>query len=196
MAKKEFSPVFIKDVDGVRIKTPVGILCFPALVKPDTEGKFATGKFKATLVWPKSADRSLLVAACKAAAAESFPGVEYKELLRPFRDGNEKYEEDPVKNKHFKDCWYITPKSKQRPTLLDSSGQPIELENLPEILYGGCKAQFILTACTYEQKKEKGVTFLLDGIKQMGNGKRLGGGGANADDFDDAGGDDEGEDDE
>lgn len=190
MSKTDFKPVFVKDVDGVRIKTPVGILCYPSLIKADSGGKYATNKFKATLIFPKASDRKLLVAACKAAAAESFPGVEYKELLRPFRDGDEKYQEDPEKNKHYKGCWYITPKSKNRPTCLDKQGEPLEPDQIPETLYGGCKAQFILTACTYVQKKDKGVTFLLDGIKQMGDGKRLGGSGANAGDFDDAAGDD------
>lgn len=187
---KEFKPVFVKDVDGKRIKTPIGTLCYPSLAKADTEGKYAGNKFKATLIFPKDADRKLLVAACKAAAGESFPGVEYRDLLRPFRDGDEKFQEDPEKFKHYKGCWYITPKSKNRPTCLDKEGNALDPEQIPETLYGGCKAQFILTACTYEQKKDKGVTFLLDGVKQMGDGKRLGGGGANAGDFDDAESDD------
>lgn len=184
----EFKNAFIKDIEGKRLKTPIGVLSWPKLVKADTEGKYADGKFKVTFIFPKTEDRSLLVAGIRAVALQSWPTIDTKTgLIKPWRDGDEKYAEDKEGNAHFKGCWYIVAKSSKRPTCLDRNGQAMEVDQITEVLYGGCKAQLVLTAMTYEQKKDKGVTFLLDGIKCMGTGTRFGGGGADKKDFDEAG---------
>jgi hypothetical protein len=181
-------PIFIND-----IATPVGRISFPHLAEPDTKGKYADDKFKATLLFPKQGvDLSILRNAALSCAQQAFgAGIKtLNDFQHPFRDGDAKTDLAGYAGNIF-----ITAKSKKRPLCIDRTKQNIN----PDEIYGGCYARMIVTACSYQSTENvkdpktgqvvkqviNGVTFLLDGVQKTKDGEAFGGGGATAESFPD-----------
>lgn len=160
----DHKPVFVND-----IVTPKGRLSFPHLEKPDSTGRYADGKYKVTLLIPKTANLSGLKEAVAKCAAEGWPRqkLKLKDIMHPFRAGDEKAESNPA----YKDTIFITCKTKNRPTIVDSQRRGIEAAEA----YAGCDARLVVTAMSYEQKGKPGVTFLLDIVQKLGDNTRFGG---------------------
>lgn len=150
------------------IVTPKGRLSFPHLVKPDTEGQYADDKFKVTLLIPQETSLANLKNAVLACAKEAWPGKNYKlaDLIHPFHNGDKKAEANPAYAKTI----YITCKTKNRPAIVDTDRKEID----PAEAYAGCDARLVVTAMSYEQKGEPGVTFLLETVQKLGDNTRFG----------------------
>lgn len=163
--------VFINNV-----VSPVGRLAYPHLGQPDNEGTYADGKYKCTLLIPKSAGIDSMKKAVQECAQQAFPGVPLKALALPFRDGDKKGKED------FTDCVYVTVKTKRPPMLVDRAKQRIDANEL----YAGCKVRLVLTAMSYvgsekvrnadgeiETVESKGITFLLEVVQKVDDGEPI-----------------------
>ena len=162
--------------------TPTGRVVYPNLAAPDTQGKFAKGKYKLTLILDKSAIGPL-VKACNECAAEAFPGVDQKLVMMPFRDGSQK-----SGSKHperFAGKVYITPTTRKQPITIDLAKQALP----PLEVYGGCHARCIVSAASYESTEKirdsatgqlkmetsYGVTFYLEKVQKVKDDERWGG---------------------
>ena len=165
-----FKPQFVNN-----LVTPKGRISFPHLSKPDENGRYSDGKYKATLIIPKDANLSALKAGVLKVAQETWgPNIKLKELAHPFRDGDEKAD----KMDAYAGSLFITCKTKSRPTVVGPDRKGID----PDEVYGGCDARFVVTAMSYEtydkrtKKTVKGVTFLLDIVQKIADNDRFGGG--------------------
>jgi hypothetical protein len=187
MAKAKFEPVFINN-----ILTPTGRVSFPHLVEPDSKGQYADNKYKLSLLILKKPDNAAdiaALAACKKAvidcAVQTWPGRKWKggvdkpsfaELMHPFKNGDDK----PDLAGHA-GCFVFTCKTKNPPTIVGrkvTQGGKATFPNIPPAeVYGGCYARLIVTAMSYEQKGNPGVTFLLETVQKRDEGERFGGGG-------------------
>jgi hypothetical protein len=169
-----------------RIVTPIGRLAFGHISAPDTIGQYATGKYGATILIPKSADISalrdaVLELAKVAHGIAGSPEDALRRVTHPFRDGDLKVGQDG-----FAGCLYLRAKSKSPPVCKG----PDRLDCSPERFYNGCRIRLSLDAMSYvstervrntrgevETVKMPGVTFLLGAAQFVGDGERLRGGG-------------------
>ena len=164
--KQAFEPAYIND-----IVTPVGRVSFPHLVKPDSKGRYADDKYKVTLLIDKGTSLKRLKAAVQECidATEAWDGLGLTigDVAGPFRDGDEKGIEE------YEDTVYITCKSNRRPLILDEDRGNMDAEEI----YAGCRGRLVVTAMSYENKGDPGVTFLLDTVQFKGDDEAFGGGG-------------------
>lgn len=107
----------------------------------------------------------------KDTAVEAFGGKIPKNFRNPIRDGDvDKSDRDEYKN-----TWFITARSKQRPGLVDDKLQPIIEQDQ---FYPGCYARATVTCYAYGQDPRKtagnaGVSFGLQNIQKLDDGDPL-----------------------
>jgi hypothetical protein len=92
---------------------------FPKISTPDTEGKFADGKFKTDALFLADADHQKARAAAEAAAAKLFPGVSLDEINMPLKEFFDKPREGEGEDK-VSAGWGLVLKSKYRPAVFDA----------------------------------------------------------------------------
>lgn len=101
--------------------SPIGIASWPHLVKPDTEGKFAKGKYATKLVLgPKEAEPFVALIDKVAKELGASPKVPYKPETIKQQDGTKK----PSGNMEFSFS------SKFAPVIMDAKNHPINIKNL------------------------------------------------------------------
>jgi len=191
MAKSKFEP---KYANG--LKTPKGRFIYPHLDKVDSSGQYADGKYKTTLLIPKDADLRALKGACVKLAKEAWgDDVEIKKVKFPFRDGDQKTNEEGEIYDGYEDHWFITCKTKKKMVIVDRARDPMDAD----LIKGGDYGRLGVSAMCYESSKDvedaegnistrkvRGVTLLLDSVQFLEEGPSLGGGGgASAAVFDD-----------
>lgn len=96
-------------------------------------------------------------------------------MWNPLRDGDEERADE---HPEYKDCFFITAKSKYQPGVIDK--QKNEIFDLDEI-YSGCYIRADITFFAFSNKM-KGVGVSLNNIQKLADGQRLGGGRRNAED--------------
>lgn len=175
-----FKPNYIN-----KIKTPVGVVAFPHLEKPDSTGQYADDKYKVRLLFDKDTDLTPFKKAVLKCARENdaWPDdIKLSQIDTPFRDGDDKPELDGHAGTVF-----INSKTKKRPLILDVRRDDLD----PAEIYPGCKARLVVSLMSYEatevvkdpetgkKKREitRGVTTLLEIVQKVGDGPRLSGGG-------------------
>jgi hypothetical protein len=165
-------PIFIND-----IVTPEGRVSFPHLANPDAKGPgkpYADDKYKASLLMPKKdTDFAVLRAKALECAQQAFGKDSIKSLndfVHPFRDGNQRLNKEGEVMDGYKDCLYITCKSKDRPLTIDRAKKNID----PKDVYGGCRGRFIVTAMSYQSTENVRQP---DGTTKRGESFGSGGGG-------------------
>ena len=145
------------------LATPEGVLNFPHIYAPETEGQYASGKYVTTLLIPKTADLTKLKAACLEAAQGQWPELKITTLGQvklPFRDGDEKAEQ-----RGFAGCVYIKCKSGYQPSVLGvGKGDKGEFLPYPNAK-GGDTARLSVTAGAWKQNLEKET---YDALKTAG----------------------------
>lgn len=159
----------------LRVTTPRAILSYPHLYEPQAGPDGGKAKYSACLVFEKGADLAPLKLAAAAAALEKF-GANWQEEVRagkiqwPFRnDSNKGYPEGAV---------FINCRSEEKPGLVSrvadpTTGKPIPITNNTEI-YPGAIVRASVTAFAYNWKNmKKGVSFGLNNIQKLEDGKRL-----------------------
>lgn len=163
--------------------TPRAVVAFGYLHKPDTEGKFADGKYKCTLVIDADDPglKALKEEAVKAAKAE-WPKRALSQIKFPFNKGEE-HKLDPETGEpreEFRGKILINVSSKHKPGFVDAKRQP--LPESVEVRSGDVvKASVAFNTGLVSGKPTVGVW--LNNIQLLE--KRSGGGGSAADDFED-----------
>lgn len=106
----------------VQIVVPVGTAAFTYLHEPDTQGQYATGKFKTNSLVDDSFDISEIEGKCKAFAQSVFPELtdeDLEDLKLPFKlDPDHKREE-------WRDKFIFFASTKRQPKLVDSKKKPL-----------------------------------------------------------------------
>lgn len=168
--------------DARKAITPVARLCFPSLFEPRSfEG--SEPKYSCVLVFPPASAMSPqdqaamqgLKSAAKAAVAEKWGDKPPKGVKSPFRACSEKEDVDGFNDGEV----FITISSKDRPNVVDSNVQPILSA---EDIYAGAKVRASVRAYAFDRNGNKGVSFGLDNIQKVGEGRRVGGGRRKAED--------------
>lgn len=173
------------------LKTPLARLAFTqSLFKPQ-ERDNSKKQFGCTLLFPKSEDLSALQNAALKAATEEWgnKAVQWIKdgiIHSPFLDGdgpqgsNKKTGE---RHAGFAGHRFIRVISGEAypPKLFNKAVRPISSQ---EELYSGCYGFAVVNAFTWENKeKGKGISFGVSMIQVAKDGEKLGGGGANPDQF-------------
>lgn len=159
------------------ILTPVGRVSWPALAKPDDNGKYGL-----TMIFDSEADLKKL----KALVVECIKGEwgdKYKpaQLSLPFKNGNDKTDDDGNVRPEYADCTLATMGTKYAVTVLNPAKKPIPTAQLEAEVYGGCYciAQVNAYAWEYTEKgkvMKRGVSLGLMNLMKVRDGERLGGG--------------------
>lgn len=152
-----------------RITTPAAILSYPALFEPKVGMDGGSAKYGCALVFEAGTDLSgLEVAAMEAARAKWGDKAASMKLRMPFRPDDEgKY---GAPRQHI----YINVRSDYQPGIVDGQLNTIGPARSNEI-YAGCKVRASLNAYAYDTKGNRGVTFGLNNVQKLGDGKRLDG---------------------
>lgn len=161
------------------VMTPEAILSFPALfVAREYEGQ---EKFQATFVFPPGSDIKELRSAATAVAKEKF-GDKLGEMIQqgkfrnPFLNGKDHgYEDGSIVVR-------TSSKKDSKPGVVDRDGKTVITD--PSVMYSGCKVRATIRPFAYDTKGNKGVSFGLQNVQRLGEGKRLDGRKAVTDEFD------------
>lgn len=163
-----------KDAPKVRkateVLTPEFRAAFANVFTPKAAAEGQEAKYSMTMLFPKTADISVLKAAVKAAITEKWgPEKEKwpKGLRLPFRDGDEKKEYDGYEGMTF-----CPTSSKTRPGLVDQNRVAIIT---PDEFYSGCYARATLQAFAYDKAGNKGVSWGLRNIQKIRDGEAFSG---------------------
>ena len=154
------------------IKTPKGMLSYPHLFEPQTPPNGTEPVYSCSLVFDADTDITALKKAADDAAAEKFgPKWRDKNLRMPFRDDGEEKGYSPG-------SVFINIKSRQAPGIVDrypgTDGLPRVIDN-PEDLYPGCYVMASLRPFAYDTAGNRGVSFALQNVQKLDEGKRIDG---------------------
>ena len=180
-----------KTVVGEKHITGKVRLSFPNLFKPEMGGQFPSKQYKASFLWDKNdkaciEDLKALKIKVLATAKAAFGFAKLSEFAHPFREGNDKPELDG-----YKDCIFITAKSKYRPGVVN--GQMNEITEESDI-YGGCYVRASVYPYAYTASEtlvdekgnrktviKKGISLRLGNVQKIAEGEAFGGKGTPAD---------------
>lgn len=156
--------------------TPEGRLSFPHLFQPQPARKPGDKLYyNCVLLFPKTADLSVLKEAAKKAAEERWPDPAKRPKLRsPFRDGDEKQLDG------YAGHIYVSFKSERAPRVVDEN--VVEVID-PKKIYPGCYARVSFTCYAYDQDGNRGVGFGLGNVQFLRDGKPFGNASNPEDDF-------------
>ena len=159
------------------ILTPVGRVSWPALAKPDDNGKYGL-----TMIFDSEADLKKLKAMVDECIKGEW-GSKYKSAQRslPFKNGNDKTDDEGNVSPEYADCTLATMGTKYAVTVLNPAKKPIPTAQLEAEVYGGCYciAQVNAYAWEYTEKgkvMKRGVSLGLMNLMKVRDGERLGGG--------------------
>ena len=179
------------DIKLKKVITPMFRASFPSIDEPQSY-KGQPPKYKITMLFDKkTTDMKDINRAIKNAKIEKFgadPARWPKSLKSPIRDGDLK---DDVAG--YAGCWFITATSKSKPGLVDYPDRNPILE--PGALYAGAYGRATLIAFYYDAEGNKGISFSLQNLQKIKDGKPFSGKKSATDDFNDDAKIDTGEDD-
>ncbi len=142
-------------------------------------------KFSITMLFDKKTDITALKRACHNAAVEKWgsdktkwpKSAEGRPLRMPFTDGDLKTDVEG-----YAGTTVVKATSKQRPGVVDQQRHPITADD--RTFYGGCYARAELLAFAYDHKGNRGVSFGLQNVQKLRDGKSFSGRKAAEDVFD------------
>ena len=150
--------------------TPVGLLCFPRLLKAHSfEG--SEPRYSCTILFDDAVlekDGDPLRKAIDAALVYKFgASIKKSSLALPLKDAVEKAElgDSFCEGRHF-----ISIKAKEAPGLVDRFGAPITDE---KDLYPGAIVRASISAFAYSHSGNKGVSLWLNHVQKCAEGERL-----------------------
>lgn len=153
-----------------QVLTPEFRVSFPAVFQARSAAEGQEPKYSITMLFPKTADISVLKTAVLDAIIGKWgkkeDGKWPKGLRLPFRDGSEKDYDG------YEGVTFCTASSKMRPGLVDQSRQAIIS---PEEFYGGCYARATIAAFAYDKAGNKGVSWGLRNIQKIRDGEPFSG---------------------
>lgn len=138
-------------------------------------------QFNVRMLFPKNSPAlprlKALAQQAKVAAYGENPSFK---IESPFKDGNEKYNEDPEKFAAYKDMVVVSFNSKYQPTVFGADAKQINALNQKDF-YSGCWAVMHCNAYdwTYKNKQgqimKRGISFGFDAVQKIRDDERLGG---------------------
>jgi hypothetical protein len=156
----------LKELQKVKINTPVGMTSFPSLFKAkEFNGK---SKFECTILVDKDADLTKLKQLVKDMMIAKW-GKKPAKFTSPFKDGNDK---DLDKYPTYEDKIVLTGASQYMPQSIDENMEEILDEN---DVYAGCEGRMALSAYPWEYMGKHGVSFNIVAYQKKGDGERIGG---------------------
>ena len=159
--------------DLCRTLTPEFRASYVHVFKPQAPKKGDKLKYSITMLFPKNSDLGVLKEVIKQAKIASFGDKKNwpENLQSPVNDGDDPKYKD---NEGYKGHWVIKASSgeDQKPGVVD--------ENVQEIIdqskfYSGCYARAYVLAYCWEFMGKEGVSFILDHVQKMRDGKPFGG---------------------
>jgi len=153
-----------------RIVTPEAVLSFPALFKRSKPMQDQDeGKFQCELIFAAGADLSKLESAIKQAKEDKWGSKPPNNLRMPIRNGSDRdkegYEGEGVK--------FISPRTNDKPGVVIGPNRDPCLE--PSEVYGGCVVRASVTAFAYDLPTSKGISFALNNVWKLRDGKPFSG---------------------
>lgn len=138
-------------------------------------------KFSATfLIPPDHPDFTVLVEKAKAVAAAKWPGRSYKELKRPFTDGDQMAAKATAKKKDgsfYTGQVVLKASSQFPPTLVDASRNPVAETVNRKLFYSGAFVQAEVNFVAYDGvgNNPDGITAYLNAVAFVRDGERIAG---------------------
>jgi hypothetical protein len=154
--------------------TPIARASYVSVFRPakfDGQNSDQESKYSITLIFEKTDDLSELKRAVFNALVEKHGSDKTKwpkDLKLPFRDGSKRAD----KEGYGPDKVFITATSKSQPGIVDARVQKIIDEQL---FYSGCYCRAELIAFYYDAKGNKGVSFSLQNVQKVRDGKPFSG---------------------
>lgn len=167
----------------VKVVTGKAIIAHPALFSPRPESsEIDPGKFTVMVIVKKSDTETTakLKAAVEAAVKAQWPDKVPGGLMKPVKDGDQKFDEDQKKYPYLKGCWFLNAKTTTKPKVFDAQVQEI-ID--PTEVASGDYAKVSLNFKAYDKAGNKGVGVYLNAVQHLGRGPVVIGGGNAADDF-------------
>ncbi len=174
-----------KNDNPTRVVTGLVRFSYPHVYEPQAAKGSTEKKYSVSLVIPKSdkAQYDRLLAAQNAAIEQGktdtklgWGGKKPAKLLLAIQDGDVEKSEDEV----YADSWYISAKSKTKPTIVDKDLNPIMEQ---DEFYAGCYGRASINFYPYDVNGSKGIAVGLNNIQKLKDGEALGGGSRAEDDF-------------
>jgi len=167
------------DIKLKKCTTPKARISFPHVFRAHAIEEGAEAKYSVTLLFSKQTDLKDVKRAAINAVKEKY-GDDYQKKLPknfkwPWRDGDEKEDLEG-----YAEHIFVYASSKKRPGLVDNQLQPILDE---EQFYAGCYGRATLISFTYDKAGNKGVSFSLQNLQKLGDGKAFSGRRKAEDDF-------------
>ncbi len=175
----------MSETDEKYVITPEAMLSYPHLFEPEAMNEGEEPAYSACLVFEKDADLKALRKAIAAAATEKW-GNKAESMFRsgalrsPLRkDGEAKgYPEGSI---------FLNARTKRKPGIVGpykgADGKPMPITD-PDEVYAGCYVRASLRAFAYDNKGNKGVSFALNNLQKLRDGKRIDGRRRAEDEFD------------
>jgi hypothetical protein len=156
-------------IEAKKCVTPEFRVSFPAIFEPKSFNN-QDAKYSTVMLFDKKTDLSGLKKAAANAAGDKWGPDRTKwpkNLKMPFRDGDTKSDKEG-----YESCIFVTATSKTQPGLVDQSLKPILN---PKDFYAGCYARAELIAFAYDMAGNMGVSFSLQNIQKLRDGKSFSG---------------------
>lgn len=158
----------MKISEECRVTTPKCVLSYPHLFVPHSFQKGAQEKFSAELILPEGSDLSELKAAMKQAANDKWGAAMPKGLQSAIKSGDEHREGKPG----YEGKKFISPWSMSKPGIVKGR-KADEVVTNPTELYAGCIVIASVTAFGWESGRDCGVSFFLNNIWKIRDGKEM-----------------------
>lgn len=156
-----------------KIITPKFRVAFPHVFKPSAMPGADKEKYSVVMLYKKSQDLTPIKRALRAAKIAKFGADkdEWPDLESPVVDGDDSQFED---YEGYKGHWAIKASTNpdQKPSVVDENVDPIVDQG---DFYPGCYAIASVFAFVWKFGKKEGVSFILDHIQKVGDGKPFGG---------------------
>lgn len=161
------------DKEKARLLTPEFRVSYPHVFKANSI-KGSKPKFSVTMLFPKDSDLSPIKEAIKQAKIVAFgPNKDNwpEDLESPVTDGDKPKFADKA---GYAGHWAIKASTNedQRPGVVDANVQPI---TDPSEFYPGCYARASVYAYVWSFGGKQGISFILDHIQKLRDGKSFGG---------------------
>lgn len=157
---------------GQKVITPKARAVYAFVFRPrPSQKEGGEPKYSVTLLFSKTTDISSLRKAALAAAKNKWGDRATKmKLDSPFHDGNkERQDDDGNVDPVFKNMTYITVRSTEKPGVVGPDLEELDSSDF----YSGCYCKASVYAFAYDNSGKRGVSFLLNNIQKVGDGKKL-----------------------
>ncbi len=156
-----------------RVVTGIVRFSYMHIWKPSAINEGDTPKYGSNLLIPKSdtvtvaAIQDAINKAIEDGKREMWGGKLPPKLESPLRDGDVEKPDSP----EYANCWFINPKSKSQPGIVDTKGQTIIDQ---DEAYSGCYGRASIGAYAFDVPMNKGIALYLNHVMITKKGEPLG----------------------